>query len=78
MTNYPAIVARPDAWCASCGASWTAQAVAVRFAPRHPMILCGECVMVAAALVLAEQRRRAADDKALRGQDAALSQQDNR
>jgi hypothetical protein len=70
MTNYPYIVQRPETWCAVCGASWTPQSVAVRFMPLSRAI-CGECIMVAAALVLAEQRRRAEDDKARRGQDAA-------
>ena len=76
MTNYPRIIASPDAWCAVCGASWTPVSIAVRFAPLQPMV-CGECVLTAGALVLAEQRRREEDDKARRGQNAALSQQDN-
>jgi hypothetical protein len=70
MTNYPYIIQRPDAWCAVCGASWTPQSVAVRFAPLQSMI-CGDCVMAASKLVIVEQAKRADDDKARRGESAA-------
>ena len=68
--NYPAIVYHPDAWCAVCGASWTAKCVAVRFAPLQPMV-CGDCVLTAGALVIAENKRRAMNDVANSGHDAA-------
>jgi hypothetical protein len=65
MSAYPHIVIHPDTWCAVCGKSWTPQDVAVRFAPLQPMI-CGECVLTAAALVIVEQERRAEDEAARR------------
>ena len=70
MNNYPRIIAAPDAWCAVCGASWTAKSVAVRFAPLQPMI-CGDCVLTAGALVIAENKRRAMNDVVNSGQNAS-------
>ena len=69
MTTYPAIVQRPDAWCCVCGQSWTANSIAVRFAPLQPMV-CGERLVKASDMVKAEQRRRADDELARRGENA--------
>ena len=65
MSTYPRIVAHPDTWCAVCGKSWTQRMVAVRFVPLSPLI-CGECVLAAAAMVTEEQRRRVEDEAARR------------
>ena len=63
----PKIHPTPPLWCPGCGLSWRADMIAVAVAP-GPMLICGDCVMQAAALVIVEQRRRAADDAAKRGE----------
>jgi len=65
----PRIHPTPPLWCPGCGMSWRADMIAVSVAPGQPLV-CGECVIAAAALVIAEQAKRAGDDKARRAQDA--------
>ena len=62
----PRIHPTPPLWCPGCGLSWSADMIAVAIVQGQPLV-CGDCVLQAAALVIAEQAKRAGDDKARRG-----------
>ena len=66
----PRIHPTPPLWCPSCGLSWRTDMIAVALAPGLALV-CGECVIAAANLVIALQVQRARDANALRGQDAS-------
>ena len=63
----PRIHPTPPLWCPSCGLSWRADMIAVALAPNMALV-CGDCVIKAANLVIAEQVQRAADANALHGE----------
>ena len=65
----PRIHPTPPLWCPGCGQSWRADMIAVALAPGLALV-CGDCVIAAAALVIVEQAKRAGDDNALRAHDA--------
>ena len=62
----PKIHPAPPLWCPGCGLSWRADMIAVAVAPK--VLVCGDCAIEAAALVIVEQERRAAESAAKRGE----------
>ena len=65
----PRIYPTPPLWCPCCGLSWRMDMIAVALAPNMALV-CGDCVIKAAKLVAEKQAQRAADDNAMRSQDA--------
>ena len=62
----PKIHPTPPMWCPGCGLSSRADMIGVAVAPK--VLVCGDCVIEAAALVIVEQERRAASEAAKRGE----------